>query len=343
MRIAAVNHVLPTRQITNDWILQSVRQHNRHRLTERQLDALDERIQRYLEATGTQIRYYLNEGEKALDLAVQAGHNALAQANISATDVDFLIYSSVGRGWIEPATAPAIQAALGLSNATCFDVLEACAGWLRGLHIAHSYIRTGTYRRGMIVNCECGLGQQAGWTFDTVEELEHRVAAYTIGEAATATIVDDHNPADDFYFRFKSSGEHVGLCMVPLSGVEQFHPGHVDDRYVAGRLFSLSQDLVEVVTSNIVELFRCDAQFHQRYDICFGHEVSERVCQAVTRTLGVHDVYFPTHRRFGNTVSASIPLGMSTALQEGKLERGGRVLIIVGASGVTVGLASFTF
>jgi 3-oxoacyl-[acyl-carrier-protein] synthase-3 len=116
-----------------------------------------------------------------------------------------------------------------------------------------------------------------------------------------------------------------------------------DPRLVSGQLFSLSRELVEAVSTNIVQAFRGDPKLQGPYDMCFGHEVSTKVCDAVTRELGLRDVYFPTHHRFGNTVSASVSLGMSVAFQEGRLKRGDRVLLIVGASGVTVGLAAFTF
>jgi len=176
-----------------------------------------------------------------------------------------------------------------------------------------------------------------------VESLEQRIAAFTIGEAATATLVEMTREPDDFYFTFKTTGDHVGLCMIPLPGVELFNPSGVDSRLSPGKFFSLSQELADVVGNEIVALYRSDARLHGRYDICFGHEVSERVCERVTRALGVHDVYFPTHRRYGNTASASIPLGMSTAQREGHLVRGSRVLVIVGASGVSAGFGTFTF
>lgn len=344
MRITAIEHALPTRRVTNDSVIERVREHNEGRLSPSELDTIEQTIRRTLAGAGTEIRYYIDDDERPIDFVIQAGRQALARAALAPEDVDFLIYTGVGRGWIEPATAPAIQAALGLHNASAFDVVDACAGWLRALHIAHSFMRGGTYHRGMIVNCECGFSRSdVNWTFDGVEKLEDRVAAFTIGEAATATIVEGEPADDDFYFTFRTAGEHVSLCMIPLSGVEGFLPVRGDDRYMPGRFISQSHHLIEAVTQNIVELFRREPTLHRTYDICFGHEVSERVCDIVTRQLGVADVYFPTHRRYGNTVSASVPLSMSTALREGKLKRGDRVLIIIGAAGITVGLAAFTF
>jgi 3-oxoacyl-[acyl-carrier-protein] synthase III len=67
------------------------------------------------------------------------------------------------------------------------------------------------------------------------------------------------------------------------------------------------------------------------------------VCDLIARRIGVEDILFPTHREYGNTVSASVPLAMSLALRANRLERGHRVLIVVGSAGISVGFCSFTF
>ena len=80
------------------------------------------------------------------------------------------------------------------------------------------------------------------------------------------------------------------------------------------------------------------------YDVGFGHAASERSVEFIRRELGIdRNVYFATHARYGNTVSSSVPLGMSLALEQGRLERNHKVLVVVGASGISVGIATFTF
>ena len=346
MRIAGIRHAVPTRRITNEWIIQTIRRSNQGRLTADQLAVLDQRLRAYLAAAGTKVRYYLNEGEKAIDFVRQAGHDALQEADVSPTSVDFLIYTGVGRGWVEPAMASVVQAELRLGNATCFDISDACAGWMRALQVAHSLIHANTYRCGMIVNCECGLYDSYGdWELDDVRELEYRFAGLTIGEAATATIVSDENPNDDFYFNFKTYGEHLALCMIPLPGVEKFLSGTIDEYCVPGKFFTRSRALVGTTVGKIVESFTSDQRLGgQKYDIIFGHEASEKASEEVGRRLDLpYDRYFSTHRYYGNTVSASIPLGMSLALKENRLKRGDKVLTIVGSAGITVGFATFTF
>ena len=123
-------------------------------------------------------RFQTEPSERPIDLALQATRDAVAKAGIATNEIDFVIYAGVARGWLEPATAHALQGPLDLDRATCFDVLDGCASWLRAMHIANSFIRSGEYRRGLIVNSECGFGGHGRWQFDSVDQFDAYVATY---------------------------------------------------------------------------------------------------------------------------------------------------------------------
>lgn len=345
MRIAAVERALPSRRVTNAWILEELRRRNHGRLAPDVLAQLVSRVEKGLATAGTEVRHHLDDGESAFDLVARATRTALDKAGVAPSEVDLLLYSGVGRGWIEPAMMNPIQRELGFANATGFDIMDACASWLRALHVVHTFLRAGVYRRAVVVNCEAGIFRQhAAWEFAGVDDLEHRFAAFTIGEAATATVLTDETPDDDFYFTFKTFGEHFARCIIPLTGAADFVPGGPDPRLVPGRFFALSTELFTAVTKLIVTTWRADDRLTGgKYDVAFGHEASEKLSADITHQCGVHDVYFPTHRRFGNTVSASIPLAMSVAAEEGRLRRGDRVVVLVGSAGISVGFATFTY
>jgi 3-oxoacyl-[acyl-carrier-protein] synthase III len=344
MRIAAVSHAVPSERLTNDWVLDQLRRYVGPRMAADDLAVIEHRVGRFFESAGTAVRYRLAEGERAIDFAVRAGRAALAASGVDPEDVDVVIYASVARGWLEPAMGTVIQHELGLHGATSFDVVEACAGWLRALHVLHGYFRSGTYRCGLIVNCECGSPVYRSWEGLDRESIDFRLASWTIGEAATATVVTAEG-ADDFHCRFRTFPEHYALCLFPLVDLAPWLPKTTAIRYEPMQLFARSRDLLAAASRKITETFQEEPMFRLRtYDIGFGHAASERVAELVTRTLGLPaERYFSTHREYGNTVSASVPLGMSLALARGRLRRGDRVLVIVGASGITVGLATFTF
>jgi 3-oxoacyl-[acyl-carrier-protein] synthase III len=345
MRFAARRHVIPAKRMTNQCIRVPVRRHNERALADERLAILDAQVANYLEQAGTQVRYAVDDGERAIDFVLAAARRAIGESDIPPDGIDFVIYAGVARGWLEPSTASALQHELGVVNATCFDVLDACASWLRALQMAHALIAGGTYRTGLIVNCECDFERYAEWSFERPDEVDVRLAAFTMGEAATATVVTDETPDDDFRFVFKTFGKDHDLCVLPLANAASFAARPLDERCASSKFYSRSRELLSATTRKIIETFEADPVLPRgTYDICFGHGASERASELVARRLGIPlEIYVPTHAQFGNTVAASIPLGMSLALDSGKLKRGARSLIIVGASGITVGLATFTF
>jgi len=303
---------------------------------------LEKRVEHLLDNAGTIIRYALDEGEEAMPLALDAAKRALRAADVSPATVDFVIYAGVGRAFIEPAMANVVQAALGLQNATCFDVLDGCTSWLRALQIADKYISTGTYAKGLIVNCECAFGRYIDNRIGRLEDLESHFATFTISEAATATVVG-RGTTNDFYFNFKNFGEHYGLCMIPLENAPEFL-GREEATRAPMKLFSLSRQLLATAADRIVEIFDADPKLREPFDICFGHAASKRAEESVLKRLDIPlDLYCGTHATHGNTVSAAVPLAMSLALQEGRLRRDSKVLVITAAGGIAVGLARFTF
>jgi hypothetical protein len=186
----------------------------------------------------------LAEGEekRAIDFTLAAARAALSESGLSPNDIDLLVFVGVGRGFVEPATAGILQSALGLARATCFDVLDACASWLRGVEIAHMYIRAGRSRHAMIVNCEFNFQEYVRLEFESPEALDRDWAGLTIGEAAPATIVSADDAAT-FYSRFATSGDYSDLCSIPLPHARQFMTPDYRDGHHALRFHSDSRRL----------------------------------------------------------------------------------------------------
>ena len=342
MRILSVRHALPAKQVTNSDILQKIRLANSGHMSASELSLLEGRVEQLLESAGTTVRYVLENEQQAVTIALDATREALHTAGLASSEVDFLIYAGVGRACIEPAMANVLQSGLALRNATCFDVLDGCTSWLRALQVAAGYLRSNMYTTGVIVNCECAFGRYIDYRVRCLEDLESQFATFTIGEAATATVIGAAK-TDDFYFNFKNFGEHYGLCMIPLENSPEFLGAKQPTREPM-RLFSLSRQLLTTAADRIVEIFNADPRFCGPFDVCFGHAASRRAEEGVLKRLGIPlRIYCGTHATHGNTVSAAVPLAMSIALQDGRLRRGYRVLVITAAGGIAVGLARFTF
>jgi 3-oxoacyl-[acyl-carrier-protein] synthase III len=198
----------------------------------------------------------------------------------------------------------------------------------------------------MVVNCEFNFREYVQVAFDSPEALDREWAGFTIGEAATATILSaDDEPADGFYSRFASAGGFSDLCSIPLPHATQF----VTDAYRNGHrplhFHSDSRRLHFHGIQLLAEHFLADDRAREfPPDIIFGHAVGVPASLAVANRLrldiGRHYEIFPG---YGNTVSASLPLAMSLAIDDGRLKRGDRVLLLVASAGITTGYATLTF
>jgi 3-oxoacyl-[acyl-carrier-protein] synthase III len=344
MRFRALASALPSQVVTNDMIIDRVREASRDALSAADLKLLVRRTQALFDLARTQTRYYRAPDETALGLGISVGRDALQQAGMEPEDIDLLIYVGVARGYIEPATANLFQAHLGLVRATCFDLLDACASWLRAVHIARTFMLAGVYKRVMVLNAECNTREFGNFRFSAVEELRYRFPGLSIGEAATATILEADDSEDDrFYATFRNSGQDHGLCRIPLPNHQEYDADEDTSGLKPLEFFSDGERLFRTALDQLVVHYRSDCTLRTfRSDIAFSHAASDSLTERVSRELGIAPVYL-THARFGNTVSASVPLAMTLARREQVLQPGTNVLIGCASAGITTAWACFRY
>lgn len=347
MRFMAIEHELPSRQVTNEEVIANVRKASAAHLSPAELDVLEQLIHDGFASTGTRVRYHRAEGEKATELAARAGRRALDSAGLAPGDIDLLMYVGIGRGVVEPASANIYQDMLGLRSATAFDVLDACASWVRALQLAQLFIERGAYRNVMIMNAEFTGIESHRYELRSVDEFAHWHPSITIGEAATATILTASEKDDNFETSFRTWGEKRDLCFVPLSNFEGYFgkPVELEGGLKPMQFVSFGLRLMEFGTRKLIEHYgECPRFGEFDADVIFGHSASDGMSAYVLDGCGLEQKKFQfNHQRFANTVSASIPLGMSDALKNGVLNDGDRVLLLTASAGVTTGLTKFVF
>ncbi|MEX0346369.1 MAG: 3-oxoacyl-ACP synthase III family protein [Rhizobiaceae bacterium] len=343
MDIGSIRYRLPTKRYSNNDVIALLPEYAPS-LSAAEIDELSRRIELGYSLTGSKYRYWLDEGEFALDYAISACNEALEDAGIKASEVGAIIYVGVGRGFLEPATAAAVQKYIGATNATSFDILEACVSWVRGLEIAQSLLKTEQYDNVLLVNCEMGMrsflavGQEL-----TPDNLHLYFSGLTVGEAATATVLLPSG--QDFQFHFQTFPEGLGDCMIPLRNTDLFVRETLPEEAISERFFALSGPLVHTGLNGIEKVFQ-----RARYadlappDLTLIHSVSEKASKAALKRIGLDwDRHFDIHASHGNTVSASLPLGIALAIEAGRLtDHGSDVLLIGAGAGVSVGLCRFT-
>lgn len=177
-----------------------------------------------------------------------------------------------------------------------------------------------------------------------IEALERYGAASTLGNVATATLLSA-TKSDDFYFIFRTYPVDMSLCIMPLSKFAEFMPELKKEALLPDKFMAHSTPLLKKTLFYLVETFRKDAHLRSmKYDIAFSHAVSSALGRVFSQAAGLpSNMLFGTYAEYGDTAAASIPLGMSLALERGFLQRGRRVGLAAGSAGITVGFATFTF
>jgi 3-oxoacyl-[acyl-carrier-protein] synthase III len=344
VKILGIAHSLPSSVVTNEHLVSRILDHELNAIPQTDRARFTEDLSSRFERAGAVSRFHRAPGELAVSFGLDAGRKALERAGLAAEDIDLLIYVGVGRGFLEPATANIFQHRLGLVRATCFDLLDACASWMRALDIAHHLLARGVYRHVMVLNCEFNFEEFIRWDFRRVEDLDHLWGGFTVGEAATATILGADDA--DYHATFMTSGEHHGLCQIPLGHARNFLDG-APSRCDAPPLhfFVFAAELHQQAIAQLGRQFWDDpALASGQWDLVVGHSTSIPAAQSVIRKLRLDPTRaVETFSRHGNTVSASIPLGLSRALEGGRLERGHRVLLISASAGLTTGFMSFRY
>ncbi|WP_040795117.1 3-oxoacyl-[acyl-carrier-protein] synthase III C-terminal domain-containing protein [Nocardia higoensis] len=345
MRLRSAVAALPSRTVTNDDIVKWIGEHSADEF-DGDLDAALRKVEYYLRYAGSRERQWLDEGERPIDLLRRAAGSAMDAAGVSPAEVDLLIYTGIGRGFIEPGGAYHSAAALGLRNAHCFDILDACMSWTRAVQVTDALFRNGTHRTAMIVNAECNL-RSGGVVFPQLfrirdaSALESVFPAYTLGEAASATVLtaDGDEP---WRFEFASRPDLAPLCNVTLDGYE----GYCDpsDKLAAngvGYFTSFGFEMHEQGAADGFAVFERLAPPIDEVTALFTHASSQRYWQGMADKVGLGHVVHHVFERTGNIVSASVPAAIASAIEQGVLRPGERALGWVGSAGMS--FAAFSF
>ena len=118
-------------------------------------DTSDEWIR---ERSGIQQRYFVNEGTGTSDLAVGAANTALADAGLTAADIDYIVVATMTPDYYFPGVGSLVQSKLGMTTVPALDIRQQCSGFVYGLQVSDALIRAGAAKRLLFVGCEIHSG-----------------------------------------------------------------------------------------------------------------------------------------------------------------------------------------
>ncbi|MBF0569035.1 MAG: ketoacyl-ACP synthase III [Nitrospirae bacterium] len=317
-KIISTGSYVPSKRLTNGDL-------------ERMVDTSDKWI---MERTGIKERRIMAEGENTSDLAYEASKIALLRAGISADSLDLIIVATVTGDMPIPATACFLQSRLGADNAAAFDVNAACSGFLFGLSAANAYIKSGMYRRVLLVGAEA-LSRFTDW--------EDRNTCVLFGDGAGAVIVEaSDGQSGVMSVDIHSDGNYWELLNMPGGG-SKYPPSAPSEEAAANRLYYIKMKgnetfKIAVRTLEKLVLDALEKNGLKASDIALlvPHQANLRIISATASRLGIGmDRVMVNLDRCGNTSAASIPIALDEAASGGRIKDNDYVLLEAFGGGLT--------
>lgn len=347
MKIESISAKFPSKIITIKDTLDMIEFYSRPSFSGNIKKAL-EVIEKILLYSGAQERRWLAEKEKPINFMVETVLDVLKIAHCKMEDIGLLIYTGIGRGFLEPGGSYILAKNLGMKSVECFDILDACMSWTRALNIASSYFQSHQYKKILIVNGEFNNIKNdpffpENYRLASLKQIKWTFPSYTMGDAATATLLSGED-ASPWEWHFSSYPEWADLCTIPTAGFSLFSKEFENiGRNGPGRFCSFGNEMHQKGTPEVIKIFQKLSLPANKIKMIFPHASSKQAWAHCAEVCGVSDKVYYIYPEYGNLVSASVPAGISLALEEGLIQKGDQIVAWVGSAGMSFASVGFTF
>lgn len=304
-----------------------------HVMTNRELETrLDTSDQWIVQRTGITRRHIAGADETTSTLALKAAEAALADASLTGEDIDLLIVATSTPDLTFPSVACQVQAGIGMTKGAAFDVQAVCSGFVFAVTTADKFLCSGSHKRALVIGAE---------TFSRILDWEDRTTAVLFGDGAAALIFEaqlgDGTVSDRGVLtsHLRSDGRHRdklyangGVSSTQTAGVVKM-AGKEVFRHAVGMVADVVEDAFKATGTSATDL-----------DWFVPHQANRRIIDASADKLGIDPgKVVVTVDQHANTSAASIPLALSVALKDGRIQRGHLVMIEAMGGGFTWGSA----
>lgn len=294
------------------------------------------------QVTGIHERRYVT-GETAVDMAVGAAERALADAGLTPADLDAIVGASSAPQQTIPCTAALIQRQIGApdGDSVCFDMNATCLSFMVALHMVGQMVAAGVYRNALVCSSE-----MARFSRNPAE----RESAVLFGDAAAAAVITCAAPGEPsalWHAQFATYSSGADLTTVRGGGTLH-HPNdpattpemnmfHMDGPMVFRRATRLIAPFLDTFFAEL-------GWQYSEVDLVVPHQSSRHGIAQLWTRLGFSEAQvFSNLAERGNCIAASVPLALAEAVDQGRIARGDRVVLIGTGAGLTLGALALTY
>ena len=283
--------------------------------------------------TGIKQRRKAAPGEYTSLFAVRAARQAIERARLDPSEIDLLLCATVTPDQILPSTGCIVQAELGAHNAAAMDVVAACSGFLYGVSLADSMIKTGQVRHAVVVGAEI-LTQYVDYT--------DRQTCVLFGDGAGAAVLGPTEGSRGILAsKIRSDGRYEEQLFSPGGGTrkkptaETLAAGDHFFKMKGNELFKVAVRSMAEISREVLE--RAGVKSDE-ISLFIPHQANQRITEAVADRLNVDmSKVYSNIAVHGNTSSASIPIALDECVEAGRIKEGDLVLMASFGGGVTWG------
>jgi len=283
------------------------------------------------ERSGIVERRLAKKGETTCSMGAAAGRIAMERAGIHPGEVDLIVLSTATDDRLLPSTAVDIQAQLGATRAAAFDVGAACSGWLYAMTTAEGMIATGVAETALVIGSE-KMSSIVDWT--------DRSTCVLFGDGAGAAVLRRSKSGKGILSAYlRSDGRLADLLYRPDGGATTPLSAEVLEKKshlvrMAGR--EVFKHAVRSMSDAADRALDGAKLTGPDIDLLIPHQANVRIIEATAKHSGISmDKVFVNVDRYGNTSSASIPIALDEAIEQGRITEGSTVMLVAFGAGFT--------
>jgi len=283
--------------------------------------------------TGIKQRHKAAPHEYTSQFGTKAAQQALERAGLGPEDIEIIICATTTPDQIMPSTGALIQAQIGAVNAAGMDVFAACSGFLYGLTMVESMIKTGQIKYALVIGAEV-LTKYVDYT--------DRGTCVIFGDGAGAAVVGPVPEGKGILAtKIKSDGRYEEQLYAPGGGTKLGTTHETIDnrehffKMKGNELFKVAVRSMADISAEMLEKAGYNVD---DIDLVIPHQANQRITDAVASRLGVpEEKVYSNIAEHGNTSSASIPIAIDECIESGRIKEGSLVLLTAFGGGVTWG------
>ena len=297
---------------------------------EKIIDTSDEWIRT---RTGIVERRFASKDQATSDLAREAALKAIKNAKINKEDVDMIILATTTADYIAQGAACIVQNKLGLKKIPCFDLNAACTGFIYGLEVAYSLVKSGLYKNVLVIGAE---------TLSRIIDMQNRNTCVLFGDGAAAAIVGQVEEGYGFLgLSIGAEGEDDMILKVPAGGSKK--PNNEEtiknrENFVIMKgqdVFKFAVSTLPKVTSDALEKAKLKVN---DLSMVFPHQANLRIIESAAKRMKFPlEKFYMNLSRYGNTSSASVGIALGEAIEKGLIKKGDNIALTGFGGGLTYG------